>query len=225
MTQSSADPDRGLDPVRGPRLLLVRHTAPGIAPGVCYGRLDVPARPLERDAWLADWDAGCHPGHPRAAYQRLISSPARRCRILAAALAQRLGLPLDIDPAWQELDFGAWEGQSWDAIGRSAVDAWAADPLNFAPGAGESARAMTQRVVAAYEAWRRQGQDTILVTHGGVIRLLQAWHAAWPADGASLELAALEATCLRALGQSPPPHGGLLLLEPFRASRSPEFSR
>jgi alpha-ribazole phosphatase len=167
---------------------------------------------LERDAWLADWDAGCHPGHPWGAYQRLISSPALRCRILAAALAQRLGLPLDIDPAWQELDFGAWEGQSWDAIGRPAVDAWAADPLDFAPGAGESARSMAQRVVAAYETWRGQGQDTILVTHGGVIRLLQAWHAARPVYGAPLKPAALDSACLQALGQSSPPHGSLLLL-------------
>ena len=25
------------------------------------------------------------------------------------------------------MDFGAWEGQSWDAIGREAMDAWLAD--------------------------------------------------------------------------------------------------
>ncbi len=204
-------------PSQGPRLLLIRHTAPEIAPGLCYGRLDIPARPQELDAWLADWDSGRHPGQPWAGYRQVLSSPAQRCRTLAIALAQRLGLPLHIDPAWQEMDFGAWEGQSWDAIGQPAIDAWAADPLDFAPGDGESACAMAQRVVAAYAAWRLQGQDTILVTHGGVIRLLQVWHAVLPANGPAPDQAALQSACRQALDQAPPPCGGLLLLEPSPA--------
>lgn len=199
--------------IRGPRLLLIRHTAPDIAPGVCYGRQDIPARLAERTAWLADWDAGRHPGQPWPACQRLISSPAQRCRALAVALSQRLGLPLRIDPTWQEMDFGAWEGQSWDAIGQPAIDAWAADPLDFAPGDGESARTMAQRVVQACEALHRLGQDTILVTHGGVIRLLQAWHAVRPADGRPPEPAAIESICQQALNHPPPHPGSVLLLE------------
>ncbi|MGB6242384.1 MAG: histidine phosphatase family protein [Castellaniella sp.] len=195
------------------RLLLIRHTAPDIAAGMCYGRLDVPALPAERDAWLADWDAGRHPGQPWSDYQRLVCSPARRCRSLATALSRRLVLPLNSDPAWQEMDFGAWEGQSWDAIARSAINAWAADPLDYAPGAGESVRAMMQRVLTAHKAWRQLEQDTILVTHGGVIRLLQAWHAARPADDLPPDPATLRSACQQALTLPTPMPGSQVLLQ------------
>jgi len=195
------------------RLLLIRHTAPDVAPGICYGRLDVPARPPEQAAWLADWEAARLAHQPWTAYRRLLSSPSARCRTLAQALSDRLGLPLETDPAWQEMDFGAWEGRAWEAIGKPAVDAWAADPLDFAPGGGESLSTMMRRVVTAYEAWRRQGRDTVLVTHGGVIRLLQAWHACRPAVCVAPDPADLQSACLQALDQPPPMTGGLVLLE------------
>ena len=160
------------------RLLLIRHTVPDIPAGHCYGRLDAPAKAPELAAWLADWDAGRHPGQPWRGYGRLLSSPALRCVALARALSDRLGLAVETDEDWREMDFGAWEGRSWDAIGRVAVDAWAADPAHHAPGGGESAQAMMRRVARAGDAVRAQERDAILVCHGGTIRMLRAWHAA-----------------------------------------------
>lgn len=160
------------------RLLLIRHTAPDIPAGHCYGRLDVPAQAPELAAWLADWDASRHPGQPWCGYGRLLSSPALRCVALARALSDRLGLAVETDEDWREMDFGTWEGRSWDAIGRVAVDAWAADPAHHAPGGGELAQAMMRRVARAGDAVRAQGRDAILVCHGGTIRMLRAWHAA-----------------------------------------------
>lgn len=160
------------------RLLLIRHTVPDIPAGHCYGRLDVPAKAPELAAWLADWDAGRHPGQPWRGYGRLLGSPSLRCATLASALSDRLGLAVETDEDWREMDFGTWEGRSWDAIGRAAVDAWAADPAHHAPGGGESAQAMMRRVARAGDAVRAQGRDAILVCHGGTIRMLRAWHAA-----------------------------------------------
>ncbi|MHA3903697.1 histidine phosphatase family protein [Castellaniella sp. WN] len=65
-----------------------------------------------------------------------MSSPALRCAVLAHALSGRLGLAVETDEDCREMDFGTWEGRSWDAIGRAAVDAWAAGSAHHAPGGG-----------------------------------------------------------------------------------------
>lgn len=123
---------------------------------------------------------------------RLRCSPLRRCTALAAAVVERLPElgPVELDSRLAEMDFGAWEGQSWDAIGREAMDAWLADFADGPVGGhGESTRAFMDRVGAAWEAWRASGRDAVWVTHAGVMRavlLLQQGircpvdAAAWP---------------------------------------------
>lgn len=69
-----------------------------------------------------------------------------------------------------EMNFGDWEMQPWDALPRDALDAWAADPLGFAPPGGESVMQMQSRVLTFFR--ERAEQDLLLVTHGGVIKLL-----------------------------------------------------
>src|SRR5256885_16335695 len=77
----------------------------------------------------------------------LAHSPLRRCRQLAQALqALRPGLASAMDSRLLEMDFGEWEGQPWDALDRSAIDAWAADLAGHAPGRGESLATMLRRV-------------------------------------------------------------------------------
>ena len=195
------------------RLLLIRHTTPDVPAGQCYGRRDVPAHAAGLASWLADWDAGRHAGQPWQGYRRLLSSPARRCAVLADALAGRLALPVETDPDWQEMDFGAWEGQTWDAIGRAAVDAWAADAVQYAPGGGESALAMMHRVASGAERLRAAGQDAVLVCHGGPIRMLQAWRAVradCPDAGCD---AAVRQACDQAVRLAAPAPGAVLMLE------------
>ena len=195
------------------RLLLIRHTPADVLAGQCYGRQDVPARAAGLQAWLADWDAGRQAGQPWQGFRRLLSSPAQRCAVLAEALSTRLALPVETDPCWQEMDFGTWEGQTWDAIGRAAVDAWAADAVQYAPGGGESALAMMQRVVSGAARLRAAGQDAVLVCHGGTIRMLLAWQAACSAGPAGGGDAALRRACAQSVRQGPPPPGTSLMLE------------
>ena len=61
----------------------------------------------------------------------------------------------------RELDFGAWEGQPWSAIAKSAIDAWTAAFATHAPGGGESLALMLERVASALQtALQRPAQPT-----------------------------------------------------------------
>ena len=155
------------------RLILVRHPHPGIAPGHCYGRLDIGLGPDGEAALPALRDALRATG-----IARVFTSPARRCRRLAALLAVD---PI-VDGRLQELDFGAWEGLAWDRVPREALDRWAADPDGFAPPGGESGAALHRRVAAFCADRRADGRDAIVVTHGGPLRLLPALLRGEPPD-------------------------------------------
>lgn len=151
-----------------PSLWLLRHAQPLIAPGVCYGQLNVPAEPG------ATLQAAMRFGavQPQGAVIR--HSPLQRCEQLAQALQVPEAF-LTCDERLQEMHFGRWEGQAWNDIGRAAVDAWSQDLYASAPGDGESLAAMLQRVRSALcESWlhdSQQGQrDVVWVTHAGVIR-------------------------------------------------------
>lgn len=147
------------------RLHLVRHLAPMVAPGVCYGRTDLEVDPaLEAHALPA-----LRASLPAAA--PVIASPLRRC----ASLAARLAPSVRYDARLVELDFGSWEMQRWDAIARDAIDAWAADTVTYRPGGGENVLTMARRICAFYDDMARVPEpDAIVVCHAGAIRLLAA---------------------------------------------------
>ncbi len=181
------------------QLTLVRHPQPEVAQGLCYGSTDLAVTPEQLARALAALSASL------AADATIYSSPLRRCRDLAAALAIQRGAaaPL-IDPRLSEMDFGAWEMQSWDAIPRGQIDAWAADLADYRPGGGETLLEMAARVSAFYADVQRQQRDTIVICHAGTMRLLAACHTGLP----------LRETALRAAQQ---PHaiayGGTLILD------------
>lgn len=151
-----------------PALWLLRHAQPLIAPGVCYGQLNVPAEPS------ATLQAAMRFGavQPQGAVIRY--SPLQRCEQLAQALQAPEAL-LAPDERLQEMHFGRWEGQAWDEIGRSAIEAWSKDLFHAAPSGGESLATLLQRVRSAlHSSWQHDSQrgtrDVVWVTHAGVIR-------------------------------------------------------
>lgn len=161
------------------RLVLVRHTPVAGVQGLCYGRTEVElAESFAADA--AAVLAALPPG-PWTLY----SSPARRCRRLAAWL----GGPVSIDARLQELDFGAWEGRAWDDLPRHELDRWCAAFVTLPPPGGESFAGLAARAGAfvADVARRHQGGTVLAVTHAGVIRALLAARRGLPcADAFSL---------------------------------------
>lgn len=159
------------------RIAVIRHPAPLIRPGICYGRLDVPVTPLaasQIDSLAAD------PQLRRAT--RVWTSPARRCRGFADAIAHALAVPLTIDPRLQELDFGAWEGQTWDVIARADLDRWAASPLTFAPPGGETGAQLVRRIRDFHSQCQRAAEDCVIVSHGGPLKVLLPLLLGLPVD-------------------------------------------
>lgn len=172
------------------RLILIRHPQPAVAQGICYGQTDVPLSPgavasLSADARrLRGEILRLLPCHVLAWH----ASPLSRCRLLADALLAAVATdgeedgspPLAVDNRLREMNFGDWEGRSWDDIGTAAVNAWARDIARHRPPQGESVADLAARVgdwlVDALTpspidpGGRPRG--LVVVTHGGVIRAL-----------------------------------------------------
>ncbi|KAA0969133.1 alpha-ribazole phosphatase family protein [Pseudomonas sp. ANT_H12B] len=112
-------------------------------------------------------------------WDRLVSSPLQRCARFAEELGAQLGLPVQLDKDLQELHFGAWEGQSAAAlmqIDAQALGLFWADPYSFTPPQGEQVLDFSTRVLAAIERLHSAyaGERVLLISHGGVMRLLLA---------------------------------------------------
>ena len=152
-------------------ILLVRHTAVRVPPGICYGRQDV-----ELAGSAATDIAATLARLPAVAGAHVVSSPARRCVALAAAITP----DFRTDPRLLELDFGTWEGLAWDDVPRAALDVWAADPWGFAAPGGESGRALAARVAAFWHD--TPGRPLVIIAHGGPLRLLRQWAEGRPPD-------------------------------------------
>ena len=161
-------------PAAGPTLWLLRHAPVLAAPGLCYGRTDLPADPAATRRAAETLAKQL----PRGTVVK--TSPLQRCELLAHELqALRPDLTFTPDARLREMDFGCWEGKTWDAIGKSAIDTWVAGFATHAPGGGESLAHMLHRVAAALQTareWRsNQGaKDVVWITHAGVARCV-AW--------------------------------------------------
>ncbi|MFI1187302.1 bifunctional RNase H/acid phosphatase [Streptomyces californicus] len=111
------------------------------------------------------------------AVQEIVSSPLRRCRATAAAVATRLGLDVQVDEGLRETDFGAWEGLTFGEVRERYGDdltAWLASPDTAPTGGGESFAEVAERVAAARDriVARYTGRTVLLVTHVTPIKTL-----------------------------------------------------
>ena len=153
------------------RLDLLRHGETELGGGL-RGSLD---DALTEQGW-AQMRAAVVAGGP---WDRLVSSPLQRCARFAAALGEQLNLPVQLDKDLQELHFGAWEGQSAAALMESDAEAlglfWA-DPYAFTPPQGEAVSDFAALVLGAIARLHRAhaGERVLLISHGGVMRLLLA---------------------------------------------------
>jgi alpha-ribazole phosphatase len=115
----------------------------------------------------------------RGPWDSLVSSPLQRCARFAEELGTQLNLPVSLEKDLQELHFGAWEGQSAAAlmeIDAEGLGLFWADPYSFTPPEGEPVSDFSDRVLDAVSRLHRAyaGQRVLLISHGGVMRLLLA---------------------------------------------------
>ena len=115
----------------------------------------------------------------RGPWDRLISSPLQRCARFAEDLGARLKLPVTLEKDLQELHFGAWEGQSAATLMETdagGLGLFWADPYSFTPPDGEPVSAFSERVLGAVSRLHQAyaGERVLLISHGGVMRLLLA---------------------------------------------------
>ncbi|MEM1042753.1 MAG: histidine phosphatase family protein [Bacteroidota bacterium] len=146
-------------------LHLVRHLPAAGAEGRAIGRTDLPLADATSVTRLAEaWP------HPPPA--RLVASPLARAQQTAAALAEAWGLPVETEPALAEVDFGRWDGKTWEEIERTdgdALAAWMADWTRTPAPGGESFADVEARAEAWLDALNAQG-ETVAVAHAGPIR-------------------------------------------------------
>ncbi|MCU9849412.1 histidine phosphatase family protein [Defluviimonas sp. WL0024] len=169
-------------------LILIRH-APALSQGKLCGRTDVPADCGDVERIEATRAALGTP-------DRIVVSPALRCRQTAAALWPDLAEP-ELDAALWEQDFGDWEGRPYAEL----PDLGPLPPAELAdhrPPRGESFADLCARVAPALRRAASGGRVAV-VAHAGTARAALALALGNPAQGLAFEIAPLSVTRLRLL--------------------------
>lgn len=170
-------------------LLLIRH-APADDGSRLHGRRDVAAvLPSATELVAVRRVIG--------RVDRVISSPALRCRQTAEALFP--GQPATVEPRLWEQDFGAWEGKALadlPDLGPLTRD----DLARHAPPGGESFAALYARCTPALTELAGTGGRVALIAHAGTIRAALALAAGSVAAGLAFEIAPLSLTEIRCFG-------------------------
>lgn len=113
----------------------------------------------------------------RGTVQSVISSPLRRCRETAQAVADRLGLTVTVEEGLREVDFGAWEGLTFAETRErfpEDLQAWLDSPKAAPTGGGESFASATRRISATRDRLLAEhaGRTVLLVSHVTPVKIL-----------------------------------------------------
>ncbi|MDQ4052287.1 MAG: bifunctional RNase H/acid phosphatase [Actinomycetota bacterium] len=131
----------------------------------------------------------------------VITSPVRRTRESAEILAERLGHPLDVEPGFAEMEFGAWDGLTFVEVAeqhQADLDAWMGS-LEMAPPGGETFRDVQKRVLDALDRLlaAHRGKTVVVVSHVTPIKTLVAHAVDAPLEAVfRMELAPASVTVL-----------------------------
>lgn len=104
---------------------------------------------------------------------RIISSPLRRARETASAIAAVIGLGVDVDRRLVEMDYGDWDERSFSEFPPEDLARWRRD-ATFAPPGGESLIAVGERVASVCTELI-DGPVVIAVSHVSPIKSAAIW--------------------------------------------------
>lgn len=117
----------------------------------------------------------------------LVTSPLKRTRQTADAIARLTGLEIIEDKDWYELSFGTWDGKAIEEVRAESPDEYQAwlNSSSYRPGGGESYDEARTRIDAALEKLvaTYPGKRVAVVTHNGVIKSAANLAIGGPNDG------------------------------------------
>jgi ribonuclease H / adenosylcobalamin/alpha-ribazole phosphatase len=146
--------------------LLLRHGQTALSAQRRFaGRGDIPLTDLGLEQAAAAAAALAR----RGGIDLVVTSPLRRTLETARAVADAAGVPMSVDEALVETDFGSWEGMTFGEVMARwphEIAAWMADP-EVAPPGGESFAEVGVRVNAALDRLlsAAAGQTVVVVSH------------------------------------------------------------
>lgn len=120
----------------------------------------------------------------------VFSSPLQRCSMFAEHCVKEQDIPLILDKNLQEMHFGDWEGQSiqqlYEQFPETLADFWQKPTQTTLPNA-ETMHQFHLRVSTAMSNIQQQmqlngWQSALVITHGGVIKLLKCMVLQQPLD-------------------------------------------
>jgi alpha-ribazole phosphatase len=153
-----------------PRALFIRHAETEMAGRFCgHSDPDLNARGRAQLNPLAQLLSA-------ERIESVYSSDLRRAVSTAEAIAVWRGLPLALRPALREIDFGQWEGRSWDEIEQSDPEyarTWMAGYPQIPAPEGETFQAFEKRVLDEVNYLLGCNSEPMaVVTHAGVLRVV-----------------------------------------------------
>jgi alpha-ribazole phosphatase/probable phosphoglycerate mutase len=163
------------------RVWLIRHGEPAEqVTGRCYGSLDIELSAKGRHQ-MEEVAQHLKAESPSAIY----TSPSSRALESARILTTTQSCPLETITDFREMDFGALEGLAYDEIAAQYPNLyrqWMETPTEIRFPNGENFSEMQTRVLRAFEKMlgEREGQTVMIVSHGGVNRILIAWALQMP---------------------------------------------
>jgi len=113
----------------------------------------------------------------------LFTSPLCRSLETAGIIAEDHKLEARIVRGLSEIDFGQWEGLSFDEIrsrNPEQVSRWLNDPWNFAFPAGQSVQHFRSHVIEVIEQILDVAGNVAVVAHGGSLRVIICHLCGWP---------------------------------------------
>lgn len=164
---------------------LLRHVKVD-GPPALYGHTDIAPQVNENEQLLT----ALAQSSQFSSYDLVITSPLERCYLLAENFSKQCQIPLITITDFKEISFGDFDGVTFDDIAQSNSHDWyQLEQFWQAPGSfslphGETLPLFHHRVVSAWlnliaEQFSHLGDDkkplkVVLVTHGGVIRMILA---------------------------------------------------
>lgn len=145
-------------------IYLIRHTAPLIDNGVCYGHSDIPVKdPVQQEVLKI---IKLLPKNIDIIY----SSPLIRCSGLAQYIPCKQ--PVHIDRRLMEMNFGNWEMKKWDDINPHQLSFWMSNFVHSRVPGGESFKELSIRVNHFIDTMLLPSnyKTVAITTHAGVIR-------------------------------------------------------